>query len=301
MSTIWSRLINLAGNITGTLPIANGGTGQITANAALNALLPTQTSNSGSLLTTNATNTSWSFGWQGAGNIVSTSSTVALLTTSNRVQIITAGSSIDVTLPTTSIIAGDTFIIYGVSAVFGLTFKSSDGTAFTGANGAAGSVGDPFIRFGMVKFIAATATPTTPGGWIVAEIAEQEQSFTSTFTFNGTGSPGTSGAQSIYLTRRNQVVTFNMPQTLVTPATGATALTANTALPSRFRPGGSVLMPIFIRDAGTNAVTMGTINIPTTGVIAIGKDNLGTAFTTSVSANAGPIGGDCVITYMTNA
>ncbi len=27
MSNIWSRLINLAGNITGTLPVANGGTG----------------------------------------------------------------------------------------------------------------------------------------------------------------------------------------------------------------------------------------------------------------------------------
>lgn len=47
-------------NPTGTLPIANGGTGQVTANAALNALLPTQTANSGNFLTTNGTNTSWS-------------------------------------------------------------------------------------------------------------------------------------------------------------------------------------------------------------------------------------------------
>lgn len=45
--------------LTGTLGLANGGTGQVTANAALNALLPTQTANAGKVLTTNGTNTSW--------------------------------------------------------------------------------------------------------------------------------------------------------------------------------------------------------------------------------------------------
>lgn len=42
-----------------TIAIANGGTGQTTANAALNALLPSQGSNSGKFLTTNGTDTSW--------------------------------------------------------------------------------------------------------------------------------------------------------------------------------------------------------------------------------------------------
>lgn len=42
-----------------TVALANGGTGQTTANNALNALLPSQTSNSGKYLTTNGTNTSW--------------------------------------------------------------------------------------------------------------------------------------------------------------------------------------------------------------------------------------------------
>jgi len=39
--------------------IAQGGTGQTTANAAFNALAPSQTSNSGKILTTDGTNTSW--------------------------------------------------------------------------------------------------------------------------------------------------------------------------------------------------------------------------------------------------
>lgn len=46
--------------ITGTVPINQGGSGQTTANAALNAFLPSQGSNAGKLLTTDASNTSWS-------------------------------------------------------------------------------------------------------------------------------------------------------------------------------------------------------------------------------------------------
>jgi hypothetical protein len=46
--------------LSGTaLPVSSGGTGQITANNALNALLPSQTTNSGKYLTTNGTDTSW--------------------------------------------------------------------------------------------------------------------------------------------------------------------------------------------------------------------------------------------------
>jgi hypothetical protein len=48
-----------ASNVTGTVAIANGGTGQTTANSALNALLPSQTANTGKVLSTDGTNTSW--------------------------------------------------------------------------------------------------------------------------------------------------------------------------------------------------------------------------------------------------
>lgn len=49
----------LTTGVTGTLPIANGGTGQTTANSAFNALAPSQATNSGKYLTTDGTNTSW--------------------------------------------------------------------------------------------------------------------------------------------------------------------------------------------------------------------------------------------------
>jgi hypothetical protein len=50
----------LALTYSGTaLPVANGGTGQTTANAALNGLLPSQSGQSGKVLSTDGTNTTW--------------------------------------------------------------------------------------------------------------------------------------------------------------------------------------------------------------------------------------------------
>ena len=60
---VWSDGTNFyevqAQNLTGTLAIVNGGTGQTTANAAFNALVPSQTSASGKYLKSDGTNTSW--------------------------------------------------------------------------------------------------------------------------------------------------------------------------------------------------------------------------------------------------
>lgn len=65
--------VDLTTQVTGTLPIANGGTGQTTANAAFNALAPSQTGNSGKYLTTDGTNTSWATAGVTASNDTSTS------------------------------------------------------------------------------------------------------------------------------------------------------------------------------------------------------------------------------------
>jgi hypothetical protein len=53
--------ITTSGTITlaGVLAIANGGTGQTSANGALNALLPTQAGQAGKVLSTDGSNTSW--------------------------------------------------------------------------------------------------------------------------------------------------------------------------------------------------------------------------------------------------
>lgn len=46
-------------NVSGVVAVGNGGTGQTTANAALNALLPSQGSSSGKILGTNGSSASW--------------------------------------------------------------------------------------------------------------------------------------------------------------------------------------------------------------------------------------------------
>lgn len=58
-STINVNTSGSAASLSATLAIASGGTGQTTANAAFNALAPSQATNSGKYLTTDGTNTSW--------------------------------------------------------------------------------------------------------------------------------------------------------------------------------------------------------------------------------------------------
>jgi len=111
-----------ANSITGTLAIANGGTGQTTANAAFNALAPNQAGNSGKYLTTNGTNTSWDAidistaditgvlpaanGGTGVNNSTRTITLGGNLTTSGAFNTtLTATNTTSITLPTTGTLA----------------------------------------------------------------------------------------------------------------------------------------------------------------------------------------------------
>jgi len=69
-ATAW----NAAHTLTGTIDVINGGTGQTTTTAAINALLPTQATNSGKYLTTDGTNTSWAT-VSGTGTVTSVGGT----------------------------------------------------------------------------------------------------------------------------------------------------------------------------------------------------------------------------------
>ena len=94
----------LSTGVTGTLPIANGGTGATTANTAFNALAPSQTGNSGKYLTTNGTSTSWAT--VASGTVTSVAATVpsflsitgSPITSSGTLAISLSGTA----LPTTS-------------------------------------------------------------------------------------------------------------------------------------------------------------------------------------------------------
>jgi hypothetical protein len=60
-------------DLVGTIPVANGGTGASTATDGLNNLLPSQTSNTGKVLTTDGTNATWVA--NGSGTVTSVTGT----------------------------------------------------------------------------------------------------------------------------------------------------------------------------------------------------------------------------------
>ena len=80
--TLNQNTTGTAAGLSATLAIASGGTGQTTANAAFNALAPSQTGNSGKYLTTDGSNTSWATNPLGTVTSVGVSGGTTGLTTS---------------------------------------------------------------------------------------------------------------------------------------------------------------------------------------------------------------------------
>lgn len=127
-------------NITGTVPLTQGGTGQTTANAALNALLPTQTSNSGKLLTTDGTNTSWTTITPGTGTV----------------------TSVDLSLPLYSM-SGNPITTSGT--ITGTLSSQAQNTVFSGPNGSSGT---PTFRALVAADIPSLATSKITSGTFAA-------------------------------------------------------------------------------------------------------------------------------------
>jgi hypothetical protein len=161
--TLNQNTTGTASNVTGTVAIANGGTGQTTANTAFNALAPSQTSNSGKYLTTNGTDTSWDTVVSGASisNDTSTATNVFPLFASA-----TTG------VPTT-IFTGNTKLLYKPStgefqssilnAGNGIVVNSQTvATSYTIASGTSGmSVGTITIASGQ------SVTVSSGSRWVV--------------------------------------------------------------------------------------------------------------------------------------
>lgn len=83
-SDISGNIAGNAANVTGTVALANGGTGATTQAGAANAVLPTQSGNGGKYLTTDGSNVSWATVSGGGGGITSCPSGWTMIGTSGR-------------------------------------------------------------------------------------------------------------------------------------------------------------------------------------------------------------------------
>ena len=147
-----------------------------------------------------------------------------------RHQVFTGFStSRDVTLPTTGIVAGETWRIENTAA-FDMVVKSSNGSALTIANGA--NI-DATIRVGYVLLRATQAAPTTPAHWSVIDL--KERYVFSSLVSNINASPPT---WAWNIDRSNKQVTMLQTTAAIssTPKNNTSDPFTNTALSLRFIP-----------------------------------------------------------------
>lgn len=139
----WGTATVSANSFTGTLAVEKGGTGATTASAAINALLPTQTSNNGRYLSTNGSSVSWQtisitpdnitgtlpVGKGGTGLTTYANGDLLVGNTSNTLSRLSAGSANQVLTITNGVPAWVTpSVSAGGSAAGEIQYRSSTGT-----------------------------------------------------------------------------------------------------------------------------------------------------------------------------
>lgn len=165
-TSLWEKnTVSLTNGINGTLALANGGTGQTTANGALNALLPVQTGNTGKYLTTDGTNSSWAT-ISGSGTVTSVSLTMPSGFSVSGSPVTTAGT-LAVTTALNGILKGNGTGF--TTAVSGTDYApATSGSSILYANGS-GGFSSVIVGTGL-SFSAGTLS-TTGGSGTVTSVA----------------------------------------------------------------------------------------------------------------------------------
>lgn len=272
------------------LPLAQGGTGQVTKAAAFDALQPMTTagdliyggaSGTGTRLAvggayknliSDGTNPTWSYG-ECTDNGTEGAGTTTLTIASNPCQLTTLSAARTYTLPTTSVPDGYKVTITN-QGDFALTINASGGA----------TVG--VLNIGTAVLMANKATPTAKADWIVVGF-KSSSSYTTTFTFNGTGCGGgatSTPATTVHLQRDKDMVTISINGPVGTSCTNSNQFNSNTNMPTQFFPTVQEVAPYnSSRNNGGATASAGGVFIFTSGGLRLVRDTGGTVWSAGTS------------------
>ena len=228
--------------LTGTIPVANGGTGASTANGGFNALAPSQTGNSGKYLTTDGTDTSWATNPLGTvtsvaatagtgisvtGSPITTSGTLNITNTApDQTVVLTAGTGISTsgTYPN--------FTITNTSPSSGGTVTSVTGTSpVVSSGGNTPAISMPAATTSVSGYLTSTdwTTFNNKGSGSVTSVAATVPSVfsiagspittsgTLAITYSGTALPVLNGGTGVTTSTGTTNVVLSGSPTIVTP------------------------------------------------------------------------------------
>ena len=261
-------------SLVGTIDVANGGTGASTASGGLNNLLPSQTSNTGKVLTTDGTNASWATNGSGTVTSVGGTGTVSGIALSGTVTSsgnLTLGGTLDLSSPpaiggttpaagTFTTITGQTEVLKGTgnnlflqSNTFTTTWSISNVTLTSGQS-------DPFGGSTAYLVNNGTNTGTHP-------VSQTVTISPNTYTFSVYAKAGTANFLALFSSSSVQGAFFNLTTGAFTGnMINAPASYASTSVGSGWyrlsitvaSTGSSSTLQLLISEDGTNYSYTGT-------------------------------------------
>lgn len=161
-------------------------------------------------------------------------------------------------LPTTDVKSGQIYCVY----LKQITTPSETNLLVLRSSG--GNTIDTIAK-GYICAKALVDTPTTAGNWDVTDV-DEIYVFTSAWTFNNGGTIASQTSARIW--RNNLGIVFQGAAASGTPTSASNLLTADSAIPSRFRPiASNVVTAAIARDNGANLTTPGIYRVTSGGVI----------------------------------